>query len=55
MEGPKGFPTSGPADGTICAGGNSRFARTDFRYCITKSGYDATKPLTRASLESRPF
>jgi len=28
---------------------------TDFRYCITKSGYGATKPLTRASLESQPF
>ncbi|WP_127361037.1 lytic polysaccharide monooxygenase auxiliary activity family 9 protein [Actinacidiphila soli] len=87
VEGPKGFPSAGPADGTICAGGNSRFAQldaprsgqwpatkvtggqsytftwrftashatTDFRYYITKSGYDPTKPLTRASLDTTPF
>jgi predicted carbohydrate-binding protein with CBM5 and CBM33 domain len=29
VEGPKGFPAAGPADGTICAGGNSRFAQLD--------------------------
>ncbi|MFG2824318.1 lytic polysaccharide monooxygenase [Kitasatospora sp. NPDC048365] len=29
VEGPKNFPTSGPADGTLCAGGNSRFAQLD--------------------------
>src|SRR4051812_4603721 len=29
VEGPKGFPSGGPADGTICAGGNSRFAPLD--------------------------
>ncbi|MGW6918304.1 lytic polysaccharide monooxygenase auxiliary activity family 9 protein [Kitasatospora sp. NPDC054939] len=29
VEGPKGFPTRGPADGTICAGGNTRFAQLD--------------------------
>ncbi|OPC78650.1 chitin-binding protein [Embleya scabrispora] len=29
VEGPKGFPTRGPADGTLCAGGNSRFAELD--------------------------
>ncbi|GAA1413724.1 lytic polysaccharide monooxygenase [Kitasatospora putterlickiae] len=29
VEGAKGFPTRGPADGTICAGGNSRFAELD--------------------------
>ncbi|WP_354641249.1 lytic polysaccharide monooxygenase auxiliary activity family 9 protein [Kitasatospora camelliae] len=29
VEGPKGFPTRGPADGTLCAGGNSRFAQLD--------------------------
>ncbi|MFI9200120.1 lytic polysaccharide monooxygenase [Streptomyces sp. NPDC053048] len=29
VEGPKGFPSRGPADGTICAGGNSRFAELD--------------------------
>ncbi|MFD8087339.1 lytic polysaccharide monooxygenase [Kitasatospora sp. NPDC059722] len=29
VEGPKGFPSDGPADGTICAGGNGRFAELD--------------------------
>ncbi|MBO0651559.1 lytic polysaccharide monooxygenase [Streptomyces triculaminicus] len=29
VEGPKGFPSRGPSDGTICAGGNSRFAELD--------------------------
>ena len=29
VEGPKGFPGSGPADGTICAGGISQFAELD--------------------------
>ncbi|GAA0675755.1 lytic polysaccharide monooxygenase [Kitasatospora atroaurantiaca] len=29
VEGPKGFPALGPADGTLCAGGNSRFAQLD--------------------------
>ncbi|UED88117.1 lytic polysaccharide monooxygenase auxiliary activity family 9 protein [Streptomyces profundus] len=29
VEGPKGFPGAGPADGTICSGGNSRFAELD--------------------------
>ncbi|MFC5720408.1 lytic polysaccharide monooxygenase [Streptomyces gamaensis] len=29
VEGPKGFPESGPSDGTLCAGGNSRFAELD--------------------------
>ncbi|MEU4210490.1 lytic polysaccharide monooxygenase auxiliary activity family 9 protein [Streptomyces sp. NPDC026206] len=29
VEGLKGFPSRGPADGTICAGGNSRFAELD--------------------------
>ncbi|MGW0787551.1 lytic polysaccharide monooxygenase auxiliary activity family 9 protein [Streptomyces sp. NPDC002911] len=87
VEGPKGFPASGPADGKICAGGNSGFAQlddprggnwpatqvtagqgysfrwqftarhstSDFRYYITKNGWDSTKPLTRAALESQPF
>ncbi|MFI9238331.1 lytic polysaccharide monooxygenase [Streptomyces sp. NPDC053079] len=87
VEGPKGFPARGPADGTICAGGNSRFAElddpragnwpatqvtagqkldfrwkltarhatTDFRYYLTHSGYDPTKPLTRAALDTQPF
>ncbi|MFE9723743.1 lytic polysaccharide monooxygenase [Streptomyces sp. NPDC005794] len=87
VEGPKGFPAAGPADGAICAGGNSGFAQlddprggnwpatqvtagqgysfrwqftarhstSDFRYYITKDGWDSTKPLTRAALESQPF
>ncbi|POX40741.1 chitin-binding protein [Streptomyces sp. Ru73] len=87
VEGPKGFPAAGPADGKICAGGNSGFAElddprggkwpatnlkagqgftftwkmtarhatTDFRYYITKQGWDPSKPLTRAALESQPF
>jgi chitin-binding protein len=29
VEGPKGFPQAGPADGQICAGGNTRFAQLD--------------------------
>jgi chitin-binding protein len=29
VEGPKGFPSAGPADGSICSGGNSRFAQLD--------------------------
>ncbi|MER7759549.1 lytic polysaccharide monooxygenase [Streptomyces sp. NPDC097619] len=87
VEGFKGFPAAGPADGKICAGGHSEFAQlddprggnwpatqvyanqsynfrwqftanhstTDFRYYITKNGWDSTKPLTRAALEPAPF
>lgn len=87
VEGPKGFPAAGPADGKICSGGHGEFAQlddprggnwpatkvtagqgfsfrwqftarhstSDFRYYITKNGWDPTKPLTRASLESQPF
>ncbi|MFJ8753226.1 lytic polysaccharide monooxygenase [Streptomyces sp. NPDC102441] len=87
VEGPKGFPAAGPADGKICSGGNGGFAQlddprggnwpatqvtagqgysfrwqftarhstSDFRYYITKNGWDSTKPLTRAALESQPF
>ncbi|MBL1066896.1 lytic polysaccharide monooxygenase [Streptomyces sp. 7-21] len=29
VEGPKGFPSAGPADGAICSGGNSRFSQLD--------------------------
>ncbi|MFJ2776916.1 lytic polysaccharide monooxygenase [Kitasatospora sp. NPDC087315] len=29
VEGPKGFPGRGPADGTICAGGDARWAPLD--------------------------
>ncbi|WP_406344371.1 lytic polysaccharide monooxygenase [Streptomyces sp. NBC_00648] len=88
VEGPKGFPAAGPADGTLCAGGNSRFAQlddprggtgwpttkltagqtytfrwqftarhatTDFRYYLTKQGWDPSKKLTRAALDPQPF
>ncbi|MFE3068623.1 lytic polysaccharide monooxygenase [Streptomyces sp. NPDC059247] len=87
VEGLKGFPSRGPADGRICAGGNGRFselddprggnwpatsltagqnhtflwrisarhATTDFRYYVTKDGWDPTKPLTRADLDPQPF
>ncbi|WP_030061046.1 MULTISPECIES: lytic polysaccharide monooxygenase auxiliary activity family 9 protein [Streptomyces] len=87
VEGPKGFPAAGPSDGTICAGGNDRFAElddphggawpttpvtagrpftftwtftarhatTNFTYYLTKPGYDASRPVTRADLELTPF
>ncbi|WP_328910323.1 lytic polysaccharide monooxygenase [Streptomyces sp. NBC_00234] len=87
VEGPKGFPAAGPADGKICSAGNSSFAAlddprgggwpatkvtggqgysfrwqftarhstSDFRYYITKDGWNSTQPLTRAALESQPF
>ncbi|MFD5031939.1 lytic polysaccharide monooxygenase [Streptomyces sp. NPDC058220] len=87
VEGPKGFPAGGPADGKICSGGNSQFAQlddprggtwpttkvsggqsynfrwqftarhatTDFKYYITKSGWNPSQPLTRAALDSQPF
>ncbi|OII69443.1 MULTISPECIES: lytic polysaccharide monooxygenase [unclassified Streptomyces] len=87
VEGPKGFPLGGPSDGTICSGGNARFAElddprggawpatqvtsgqsysfrwrftaphrtTDFRYYITRNGWDPTRPLTRSDLELQPF
>ncbi|MET8677712.1 lytic polysaccharide monooxygenase auxiliary activity family 9 protein [Streptomyces sp. NPDC004647] len=87
VEGPKGFPSGGPADGKICSAGNSQFAQlddprggrwpatkvtggqgysftwrltaphstTDFRYYITKNGYNPSRPLTRADLELQPF
>ncbi|MGH8876412.1 MAG: lytic polysaccharide monooxygenase auxiliary activity family 9 protein [Stackebrandtia sp.] len=29
VEGPKGFPSAGPRDGTLCAGGDSRWAPLD--------------------------
>ncbi|MEU2113763.1 lytic polysaccharide monooxygenase auxiliary activity family 9 protein [Streptomyces sp. NPDC019507] len=87
VEGPKGFPGGGPADGKICAGGNSRFAQlddprggawpttrvssgqnhtfrwqftamhatTDFKYYITRNGWNPSQPLTRAALDPQPF
>ncbi|MFI5985819.1 lytic polysaccharide monooxygenase [Streptomyces sp. NPDC051555] len=87
VEGLKGFPAAGPADGRICSGNHTEFAQlddprggawpttkitsgapydfrwqftanhstTDFRYYVTKNGWDPTKPLTRASLDPQPF
>jgi chitin-binding protein len=87
VEGPKGFPASGPADGRICAAGNPSWAplddprgggwpttqlssggsttvqwrltaihaTTSFKYFITKDGWDPSKPLTRADLQSNPI
>ncbi|GAA2804455.1 lytic polysaccharide monooxygenase [Kitasatospora sp. CM 4170] len=87
VEGPKGFPGRGPADGTICAGADvrwapldnprngtwpttkvtagqqlkftweieARHATTNFKYYLTKPGYDATQKITRASLDLTPF
>lgn len=90
VEGPKGFPAAGPADGTICSANHGEFgalngakapdgtawpttkvtagasqtfrwqftarhSTTDFRYYITKNGWDDSKPLTRADLDTAPF
>ncbi|MDI3386951.1 lytic polysaccharide monooxygenase [Streptomyces sp. B-S-A8] len=90
VEGPKGFPAAGPADGEICSAGLGRFdslnspakpgggawpatkvtsggsqsfrwqftarhSTTDFKYYVTKDGWDDSKPLTRAALETTPF
>ncbi|MFJ1746073.1 lytic polysaccharide monooxygenase [Streptomyces sp. NPDC088116] len=87
VEGPKGFPAAGPADGKICSGGLSQFAQlddprggtwpttrlssgqnfsfrwqftashatTDFKYYITRSGWNPSQPLTRSALDSQPF
>lgn len=87
VEGFKGFPAAGPADGKICSAGLPQFAElddprggawpatpvtsgqsysfrwqftanhsaTDFRYYVTKNGWDSTKPLTRAALDPQPF
>jgi predicted carbohydrate-binding protein with CBM5 and CBM33 domain len=87
VEGPKGFPQSGPADGTLCSAGLAQFAQlddqrggtwpatqlqggqgftftwhltaahatTDFKYYMTKQGWDPTQPLTRSALDLEPF
>ncbi|MFE0022166.1 lytic polysaccharide monooxygenase [Amycolatopsis sp. NPDC059021] len=87
VEGPKGFPSRGPADGKICSAGLSQFgqlndqrngswpaskltsgadytfkwtltaahATTNFRYFVTKDGWNPNAPLTRAQLEPQPF
>jgi chitin-binding protein len=90
VEGPKGFPASGPADGQICNGGVSHFsqlsaprtpsggawpatqvtggqdytfrwqftamhATTDFKYYITKPGWNQNHNLSRSDLNLTPF
>ncbi|MBA2949754.1 lytic polysaccharide monooxygenase auxiliary activity family 9 protein [Streptomyces himalayensis] len=90
VEGPKGFPAAGPADGQICSANHTNFAAldspktpsggawpttrvtggqsytfrwqftarhstTDFKYFITKNGWNDGQPLTRSALESTPF
>ncbi|TDD61005.1 chitin-binding protein [Kribbella antibiotica] len=87
VEGPKGFPNGGPADGKLCSAGIGAFAplddqrgggwptnnlrsgqsytfkwhftamhsTTDFRYYITKNGWNSNAPLTRGALELNPF
>ncbi|MFJ7156616.1 lytic polysaccharide monooxygenase [Streptomyces sp. NPDC101118] len=87
VEGPKGFPAAGPADGRICSANHAEFAQlddprggnwpatqvfggqafnfrwqftaphatTDFKYYITRNGWDWSKPLTRAALDPQPF
>ncbi|MEV7198154.1 lytic polysaccharide monooxygenase [Streptomyces sp. NPDC093510] len=90
VEGPKGFPAGGPADGKICSAGiagfnqlnspktpgggawpttkvsggqnytfrwqfTARHRTTDFKYYITKQGWDESKAVTRSALETTPF
>ncbi|QCX76802.1 GlcNAc-binding protein A precursor [Streptomyces sp. YIM 121038] len=90
VEGPKGFPAGGPADGKLCSAGlagfsslnkatqpngnawpttkvsggqsysfrwqfTARHRTTDFRYYITKQGWNESQPLTRAALDTQPF
>ncbi|KUN01386.1 chitin-binding protein [Streptomyces yokosukanensis] len=90
VEGPKGFPAAGPADGQICNGGLSRFAQlsspatpsggawpttkvtggqtytfrwqftamhatTDFKYYVTKLGWNQNHALSRSDLDLTPF
>ncbi|AQT63657.1 chitin-binding protein [Serratia marcescens] len=86
LEGPKGFPESGPPDGHIASAGLASFNALDqqsptlwkkqsinsgelnlvwhltaphstatWRYFITKTNWDPSQPLTRASFELVPF
>ncbi|QTD98753.1 lytic polysaccharide monooxygenase auxiliary activity family 9 protein [Streptomyces cyanogenus] len=90
VEGPKGFPAAGPADGQICNAGLGQFAplssprtpsgaawpttrvtggqsytfrwqftamhaTTDFKYYITKPGWNQNHNLTRSDLNLTPF
>ncbi|MFD8392154.1 lytic polysaccharide monooxygenase [Streptomyces sp. NPDC059680] len=90
VEGPKGFPAAGPADGQLCNGGLSRFAQlssptapsgaawpttrvtggqtytfrwqftaqhatTDFKYYVTRQGWNQNHALSRSDLNLTPF
>ncbi|UFR04284.1 lytic polysaccharide monooxygenase [Streptomyces sp. Go40/10] len=90
VEGPKGFPAGGPADGQICNAGLGQFAQlsapktpsgaawpttkvtggqsytfrwqftamhatTDFRYYVTKPGWNQNHNLSRSDLNLTPF
>ncbi|WP_217166817.1 lytic polysaccharide monooxygenase [Streptomyces sp. AC512_CC834] len=90
VEGPKGFPASGPADGKICSAGHAPFAAldspkqpngqawpttgvnggqsytfrwqftarhatTDFKYYVTKPGWNQNHNLARSDLNLTPF
>jgi N-acetylglucosamine-binding protein A len=86
LEGRSGFPSGGPADGTIASAGLSQFGAMDeqsssrwikrdiaagpkdfnwthtanhvtrnYRYYITKSGWNQNAPLSRSSFELQPF
>ncbi|MET7320306.1 lytic polysaccharide monooxygenase auxiliary activity family 9 protein [Streptomyces sp. NPDC005549] len=90
VEGPKGFPASGPADGSICSAGHGSFAAldspkqpngqawpttrvnggqsytfrwqftarhatTDFKYYVTKPGWNQNHNLARSDLNLTPF
>ncbi|MBT2674111.1 lytic polysaccharide monooxygenase [Streptomyces sp. ISL-14] len=90
VEGPKGFPGSGPADGQICNAGLGQFAQlsaprtpsggawpatkvtggqsytlrwqftamhatTDFKYYVTKPGWNQNHNLARSDLNLTPF
>ncbi|MFH9082902.1 lytic polysaccharide monooxygenase [Streptomyces sp. NPDC017673] len=90
VEGPKGFPAGGPADGQLCNAGLSQFAQlsapktpsgaawpttkvtggqsytfrwqftamhatTDFKYYVTKPGWNQDHNLSRSDLNLTPF
>ncbi|GAQ72475.1 lytic polysaccharide monooxygenase [Streptomyces turgidiscabies] len=90
VEGPKGFPAAGPADGQICSANHGNFgalnqpktpsggtwpatavtggqsytfrwqftamhATTDFKYYVTKPGWNQSHALTRSDLNLTPF
>ncbi|MFJ2902819.1 lytic polysaccharide monooxygenase [Streptomyces sp. NPDC087212] len=90
VEGPKGFPAAGAADGQLCSGNNAPFAQldspktpsggawpttrvtggqsytfrwqftamhatTDFRYYVTKPGWNQNHTLARSDLNTTPF